>query len=321
MSAPMAGALTCVGCHSLARDGKKMAIGQDIPAPAPYKVYDVATRTPLPGQSGPVGGTANFFSFSPDGGLLLYSDGIKIGVLDTTTGVIVDDTLIPTGTMPDWAPNGKQIVYARPSTPPPLGFPNPGVASGSIEIVSYDNGTVSAPQYLAQFQGQNNYYPAFAPSQEWVVFNRSPKNAESFSNAPPAGDGELWAVSTAGAQQIRLDAANDGGGCSWPKWAPDVGTYHGGTVMWLTFSSGRGYGLRLAPGTQTQLWMTAFDPARAAKGQDPSFPGFWFPYQDIAGGNYIAQWVTEVARKPCTNDDECEDGEECKDGKCFPVIK
>ncbi len=324
MTPQMAGALTCVGCHSLSRDGKRMAIGQDIPAPAPFKVYDVATRTPIAGTNGPVSGGGNFFSFSPDGAILFYSDGVKIGTMDATTGTIMNDTLIPLGTMPDISPNGKLIVYARPSVPPPLGFPQPSVGSASIEVVTYDSvaGTVGPPTYLAQFQGQNNYYPAFSPTQDWVIFNRSPSNIESFSNSPPSGDGELWAVASAGGSQpIRMDTANTGGSTSWPKWAPNVSSYYGGTIMWFTFASGRGYGLRLAKGAQTQLWMVGFDPARAKKGEDPSFPSFWFPYQDISGGNYIAQWVTKVERQPCIENTDCQGDETCVDGNCYPIVK
>jgi hypothetical protein len=322
MTPQMAGAAVCVGCHALSHDGKKMAIGADIPAPAPFKVFDVATRVQLTGTSGPMAGASNFSSFNKDGSKMLYSDGVKIGLFDSVTGTVINDTLIPLGTMPDFSPDGKLIVYARPQIPPPLGFPNPGVGSASIEVVSFDNDTVGPPTYLAQFQGQNNYYPAFSPTKDWVVFNRSPSNAESFGNAPPAGDGELWAVESAGGQApVRMDAANEGGGTSWPKWIPNVTTYYGGTIMFLTFSTGRAYGLRLPQGQQTQLWMIGFDPKKAKDGMDPSLPSFWFPYQDISGGNYIAQWVTKIERQPCVDKNECKPGEQCIDGYCYPEIK
>lgn len=324
MTPQEAGALVCVGCHALSRDGKKMAIGADIPAPAPFKVYDVATRAPLTGSSGPLSGASNFSAFTSEGSKLFYSDGVKIGVYDAVAGAVINDTLIPLGTMPDVSPNNKMLVYARPQTAPPFGVANPGVSSASIEVVNFDMNanTVSAPTYLAQFQGANNYYPAFSPTADWVVFNRSPANGDSFNNAPPAGDGELWAVASAGGSPpVRMDAASTGGSTSWPKWIPNVGKYYGGTIMFLTFSSARQYGLRLTQGQQTQLWMIAFDPAKAKAGEDPSFPSFWFPYQDISGGNYIAQWVTKIERQPCTEKSECKAGEDCIDGNCFPIIK
>jgi hypothetical protein len=321
MTPQMAGALACVGCHVLSRDGKKMAIGQDIPAPAPYKVYDVATRTPVTSNGQPVGGTSNFFSFAPDGVKLLISDGVKIGVQDSTTGTIDNPAIVPLGTMPDWSPSGKYVVYAKPAAPPPFGIGVPGVESASLELLTHQAGTFTADKTLVPFMGQNNYYPAFAPTDDWVVFNRSPANAESFSNAPPAGDGELWAAEVATGAQVRLDRASTGGSCSWPKWAPDVGTYHGGTILYLTISSARAYGLRLAQGTQVQLWMVGFDPVKAKAGNDPSFSAFWFPYQNLGAGNHIAQWVTTVERKPCLDKSDCGPDEICQNGKCYPVVK
>ena len=64
--------------------------------------------------------------------------------------------------------------------------------------------------------------------------------------------------------------------------------------------------------------MVAFDPARAALGQDPSYPAFWLPFQDIGGGNHIAQWSTKVARKACPGGNGCDPGEVCKNGQCVP---
>jgi TolB protein len=320
MDAPTAGAAVCVGCHALSRDGKRMAIGSFIPAPATYKVYDVATRSALSSDGGTVGGLANFFSFNPDGTKLLVSDGVKIALQDVATGTIENASLVAAGSMPDWSPDGAQIVYAK-GAPPPFGFAQPGAFSAALEIVSYQNGSVGTPTVLVPFTGQNNYYPAFSPSQKWVIFNRSPSNTDSFSAGPPTGDGQLWAVPTAGGNAIKLDTANEGGSCSWPKWAPDIGTYYGGTIMYFTVASARAYGLRLTQGAQVQLWMVGFDPKRGEQGQDPSLPSFWFPFQDLASGNHIAQWVTSVERQPCTKIEDCTPGEQCDNGKCVPIVK
>ena len=321
MTPAMAGAFTCVGCHALSRDGKRMAVGNDIPAPAPYKVYDVATRLPLTTDGGVVGGAANFFAFSPKGDRLLFSDGNKTGLQDVDTGAILNPSLIPSGTMPDWSPNGELVVYAKSAKPPPFGFANPGVFDAGLEVIKLQNGSWSFPNVLVPFAGKNNFYPSFAPAQNWVAFNRSPSNMDSYSAGPPTGDGELWAVPTAGGNPVRLDRANQGGSCSWAKWAPDVGTYYGGTIMWLTFSSARAYGLRLSTGAKVQLWMAAFDPKLGEQGKDPSLPAFWLPFQDIAGGNHIARWVTSVERQPCTDKKECQSGEGCVNGKCVPIVK
>ncbi len=320
-----AGALFCVGCHVLSRQGDKIAAGQFIPSPANYTVYDVVSKAPLEVGSTVLGGSANFMSFSPDGEYLLTSDGVSINWLDLQNDTTLPAPIVASGTMPDWAPDGLHMVYAQPSSP--AFFAVPGVSSASIMSLHYNGTGWDTPATVVPFAGQNNYYPAISPSGQWVVFNRSPSNAESFSNAAPdpdAGtvpDGELWAAPIGGGAAVRLDAASDPGALSWPKWAPVLHDYYGGKIMWLTFSSARAYGLRLAAGEQTQLWMVAFDPAKAALGQDPSYPAFWMPFQSMGSGNHIAQWSSQVPRATCsgTGMSTCDTGEQCVNGLCTPI--
>jgi TolB protein len=119
-----------------------------------------------------------------------------------------------------------------------------------------------------------------------------------------------------------------GRGDSWPKWTPSPQQYKGHPLLWITFSSRRAYGLRLntalptqsAPGT-AQIWMAAIDPTRAWAGNDPSYPAFWLPFQDMASGNHIAQWVLKVARKPCASVTDCAGDESCSAGVCVPAIQ
>jgi hypothetical protein len=317
-----AGAIFCVGCHVLARDGDRIAVGKDIPAPAAFDIFNVATKAVLTAGGQPLGGSASFFSFSPDGNYLLASDGVSVTWLDNFTGKPLPGPIVPSGTMPDWSPDGLHLVYAQPKSP--SFFPVPGVDSASLVTLHFNGTTWDTEATLVPFAGQNNYYPAFSPAGDWVAFNRSPSNEESFSNAAPdpdAGtvpDGELWAVASTGGAPVRLSKASDPGALSWPKWAPVRHDYYGGKIMWLTFASARAYGLRLAAGAQTQLWMMAFDPAKAALGEDPSYPAFWLPFQDIGGGNHIAQWSTKVPRKPCSTNGDCDASETCVNGSCKP---
>jgi hypothetical protein len=315
-----AGATFCVGCHVLTRDGDKAVVGKDIPSPASYNLFDVATRAALQGNSG----TGDFYSFSPDGQMLLSSDGVTIAWQDLVAGTQRSSAIVPSGTMPDWSPSGQDVVFARPRSAP--FFSAPGVDSAGLEISHFDGSGFAPETTLVPFAGQNNYYPAYAPTGDWVVFNRSPSNSESFANASPnpdAGtvpDGELWAVASGGGAAIKLAQASSPGACSWPKWAPVVSDYFGGKALWLTFSSQRSYGLRFPGGQQTRLWMVGFDPARAAAGQDPSLPAFYLPFQDQSGGNHIAQWVTSVVRKACVSSNDCPAGDLCTNGRCTPPI-
>lgn len=325
LNAPSAGAAFCVGCHTLSRDGKKMAVGLDIPSPAVFKVLDVATKSSAFQIGSTFGGGANFFSFSPDSTRLLSSNGVDIQLRDAATGAQIGGNVVSVGTMPDWSPDGATIVFAKPKTAPPCvgGLCGAaGVSSASIQTISHQNGVFGAPKEIVAFTSQNNYYPAISPDGGWVVFNRSPANRDSFANASVGDngeqpDGQMWIVPLGGGPAIFLGAASKVSD-QWPKWAPDAQTYEGGKVMWVTTSSRRGYGLRTADGDKTQLWMTAIDPAKAAAGQDPSFPAFWLPFQDLGTGNHIAQWVTKVERKPCGTGSECAAGEVCTMGRCVP---
>lgn len=318
MDQQTAGATFCVGCHVMSRDGSTAVVGKDIPQPAASGLFDVATRQQMLNS-----GSGDFFSFSPDGTLLLASDGKTIAERSMTNGSTVIGT-VANGTMPDWSPSGATMVYAKPGSQP--FFSVPGVSDASLHVMTYNGSAFGSDSTLVPFSGANNYYPAYAPTGDWVAYNVSPSDSESFANATPdydAGtypDGELWTVASAGGNPIRLSHASDPGALSWPKWAPVVSDYYGGKVLWLTFSSMRPYGLRLSRWQETQLWMVAFDPAKAAAGQDPSFPAFYLPFQDMGSGNHIAQWVTGVVRKQCTQNSDCPSNEICGDGRCVPPV-
>jgi hypothetical protein len=314
MNAATAGAGICVGCHVLSRDGTRIVEGFDIPGPSAYKVFDVATKMMVFGEPGLFSGQgANFFSFSPDSAQILASDGNTIVLRDATSGNAVTSPLVANGAMPDWSPDGKRIVYAK-GTPLPAGVSQPGVDKASLEILSFDGSMWQPGPTLVPFGGKNNYYPSFSPDGGWVVFN------QSVGNSYDAKDATVWAVSAAGGTPVKLATASTGGD-SWPKWAPVAQQYKSGQLLWLTFSSRRQYGLRLPAGQTAQIWMTAFDPALAAQGKDPSYPAFWLPFQDMASGNHIAQWVLKVERKPCSTTGDCDPNEQCQGGTCEPVPK
>lgn len=323
-----AGAGLCIGCHALSRDGAKISFGRDFPGLSPYSVFSVQTRQQMNTAGGaPITGNGYaFYSFSPEGSQMLLASGNRIDQQDLSTGAIIQG-VVPQASQPDWSPSGAKMVYANPSG---VAFGmGASVTSAAIGTADYVGGAWTNHKLIVPFDGANNYYPAFAPIEEWVLFNRSPLNNNSMSNgAPPdpeAGvakqDGELWYVNANGGQHVLLAAATGGKWTSWPKWAPGIYTYDGNRkAMFFTFSSGRAFGLRLYEEQRVQLWMSAFDPDRAAAGQDASTPSYWFPYQK-KGGNHIAQWVTSVLRKPCNASTDCTGNEVCTAGSCYPEIR
>lgn len=327
LSAANAGAAICVGCHAISRDGRFIAVGLDFPGGA-YKTLTVGTRQQTFALTG-----GSFFSFSPDGTQLMTSGGVNISWRNTANGTPIVDPLVAQGTMPDWSANGKSLVYVKPAE---AAFINsPGVSKGSLEVITMNGtpGNWGSPTVLVPYQAPaNNYYPTYSPDDAWVLFNRSPSGSNSFGASDSQGgngtsgvpDAQLWVVPAAGGAPRKLDAVSTGKDVfdSWPKWSPLNQDYRGKKLMWFTFSSKRAYGLRTADGAQSQIWMAAFDPARANGGaNDPSLPAFWVPFQELESGNHIAQWVTRIERQSCGAPGTCAAGEDCIEGRCIPKIK
>ena len=303
--------INCVGCHVLSRDGRRAAVGRFIPGPSQMVTLDVASRHPLSPTFG-----ANFASFSPDDARVLVSDGARLWVADGASGAGAPG--LPggfVGSMPDWARDGRRAVFSRPHTVPPL-FGSPGHgAPADVMLMTWVGAGFGPAAPLVQAHGENNYYPAFSPDGQWVLFDRSA--ADSYN----AIDAHLWSVPADGSgAPVHLAAADGTGdlGNSWPKWAPFAQMYQGEPLMWLTFASRRDYGLRIQQQSRTadtrtaQLWMAAFRPGRSAGGGDPTAPAFWLPMQDPGTGNHIGQWSEAVLRQGCASNADCAPTESCQ---------
>ena len=101
-------------------------------------------------------------------------------------------------------------------------------------------------------------------------------------------DGAIGPIALGNANSTTPDATN-----SWPRWNPFIVHEPTGDLMYFTFSSTRDYGIEIvaANPVQPQIWMAAFDPAKAKMNLDPSSSSFWMPYQDVGSHNHIAQWT------------------------------
>ncbi len=288
------GAGKCHGCHTLSKDGTKMAMtlsggdGEGV-------VVDVANRALTTPVS--AGLNWNFATFTPDatklitvlGGVMKVRDpngGTELAVLPNNTGRFASH--------PELSPDGTMLVNSECSNTNNAFATDCGLVIRPFNVAANSGGDIK----ILVAPGADNlksFYPSFSPDGKWVVFTRSP-GADSY-NEP---DAETWVIKSDGtAPAVKLatpDLGQAGRTNSWARWVP-FGQTFGPTnepMFYLTFSSMRPYGVRIPAGGKPQIWMTPFFPGRAEAGADPTGPAFRVPFQSVLAGNHIAQWTQAV---------------------------
>ncbi len=316
---PLRATAICVGCHALSRNGKRIAVGMNIPGPSAMRTLDVASRNKLFDIPGiPTISGSDFETFTADGEKLITTEGGGLTLRNAADGTqIGQKAAVQNADMPDVSPDNSQIVFARGQGTCLAGVlcVTLSVQGASLFTVPFTGMGFGLPTVVVKSGGENNYYPSFSPDGKYIAFNRAA--GDSYD----ATDAQVMVVPTAGGAPISLAAVNTVGGNSWPKWGPFVQHFQGSTITWITFSSRRDYGLRHTG--NSQIWMVPVDSAKLAAGKDPGYPPIWLPFQDPATGNHIAQWVAKVERAPCSVVDQtgCAPTEVCVDGMCVPGIQ
>ena len=280
----------CVACHVISRDGTTMAItfdgGNTSGNAAEAGVIDIATST----LTSPLDGSMkwNFAAFTPDGSeLLTVLEGVMTMRNPVTAAAI---SVVPTtgyATHPEFNPAGDRLVYVVAAAPTQDWI----FTGGSIVVQDYSPTLgFGAPTTIATSGAANYYYPSWSPDGEWIVFNSSTE--DSYDD----GSAELFIVSATGlgSPPTKLDSPNISAGLtnSWARFAPFAQQQDGEALHWLTFSSKRAFGVRLAAG-RPQIWMAPLFPERLGVG-DPSGPAFRLPFQEIGTNNHIAQWTEKI---------------------------
>jgi hypothetical protein len=293
-------------------------VGLNVPGPSQMRELDVATRKTLFDVGGGFGmGGSDYETLLSDATKLVTTEGGGLTVRDAATGTLLSASpALANADMPDFSPDGKSVVFARGSSSCMFGFcVTLSVQSAALFTAPFTGTNFGAPKQLVS-GGGNNYYPSYSPDGAFVAFNRAA--GDSYN----ATDARLMIVPATGGSAVDV-ASSNGGQASWPKWAPFIHHFQGHTILWLSFSSTRAYGLRQpmemgAPASQ--LWFVPVDAGQLASGADPGYPPLWLPFQDVSTGNHIAQWVEKVQRAPCSQVDQsgCMPGEQCVNGVCQP---
>ena len=282
----------CHGCHTLSKDGTKLAMtldggnGRGTALTVANRQVTIAVDTNT---------RWNFATFSPDGNKLLTVYGGVMSIRDTAGGTVRGTLTNSTGkyaTHPEISPDGTKLVNAECTG----GYEAEASGCGLvIRTLNLATNTAGELQTLVPYAaGAEAYYPSFSPDGAWIAFTRSAGGTYNITSA------ETWLVKADGTgTPIKLAAADKdqaGRTNSWARWVPFGQTFGPSSepMFYLTFSSVRPFGVRLPSGGRPQIWMTPIFPARAAAGLDPSGPPFRVPFQDLATGNHIAQWTQAI---------------------------
>lgn len=311
----------CVACHTVSRNGARLAadIGGEILGV--YNVKDGATVV-SPSMSIPQAWT----TFSPDNSRIVTASKGTLTLRDGNTGQMINTVPVGTGlfgTQPDWSPDGKLLVFARSAANKDRGF-----SGSSIVTMEYNGGTWQNAKVLVASTGtmDTNVFPMFSPDSRWIAFTKavgsSDKNLKARlyivaadGSSPPV---ELALGNTVVSNQTLAGTAADVAN-NMPTWAPTKP----GETMFVAFSSQRAYGKVYAFKAYNQMWVTAIDPTQLPS-RDPSLPAFRLPFQGDTEDSHRPFWAEDVLAPPPPPPDGgtggmcVPRGSDCTVGACCP---
>jgi hypothetical protein len=307
---------TCVGCHSLSRDGKKMVATLGGQNDGRILLWDIATKTAMAKpftlqrsqfESWNSTGTSFVGMYTDDkpnhsgpSNLLLFdgTTALKTGEIDLG-GLRADH--------PDWSRDDQHIVFTSVDTAGSYTDQKPQ-KSGLAYIEKTAAGWSAPTTLLPAVAGKNRYYPAVAPTSDFIVFNESTcpggaSGADCDADTDPTALLYALPLPPGTAQPMLLGKANapgvnDGTNTvltnTYAKWSPFIFQLdEAHKVLWATFSSKRRYGLYKDTGN-LYIWMFAVDAGGAKASADPSFAAFCLPFQALDTSNHIAQWTEQA---------------------------
>jgi hypothetical protein len=321
----------CVACHTLSKNGKLLAA--DIGGES-LGVVQVSDTVPPPLNFGPIGTpptnyASSWATFDPEARYVVQSKSGVMTLRDAMTGAALgaNKGIMPLGAsqyavQPDWALDGKHIVFASSSCKnatkdraggPLLQWLPTAIADGAVVY-----GTVETlqPAVSSVLYG----YPMFNPTSEYISFVRGKSIEKDLTDQiwiMKAASGGQTAINLTRANTFVSDSKAPAAGVenNMSTWAPSTGP----DVQWIAFASKRDYGFVLcsASGTTTQtcsttskigsgkqqIWIAAVDIAKLGTGEDPSYPAFRVPFMELTEDCHRPFWALDALAPPTDGGD------------------
>ncbi len=328
----------CVGCHALSTDGRRLAATQD------GRSFDWVTTFVDPASASappadlitPIEPGYHFLSFSPDGARALASrapngegrDETELVLLDGSSGARIAATGLPTESAgyPAWSPDGSWVAWMGGGGDGPRGTSEathiaiaPVLAGDAFgdAVVLHEGERLEGASLEG---GRTDARPTWSPDAAWLAFAHGDRSVSATEIGEEAPRAALYLIAREGGAPVRLERGMGREGqvdAFWPVFSPFVTEEADGTrLFWLAFYSRADYGndrAGTAESDRRQLWVMAIDPERAAAGDDPSYPPYWLPGQDVLADDIAALWAPTACR---ARGDRCTSSSECCSGEC-----
>ena len=311
----------CIGCHTLSHDGSKIAFEVHSAESGTSTVLNVADLSELVPWDGGSDGTIpavgwNFATFTPDATKLVAVNAGVMNLLDVmNNGAVL--TAIPnqpglSEDDPDLSPDGTMLASVEQPGSEDIDAYNTQIVTRTFNNATntFGDPTVLVPYDAVNAPSTYSYYPSYSPDGQWIAFTQTTMgvnydsdedHTDSYENGYTStwvvkADGTMPPIRLALADTLYNDPTYPTPTNSWARWVPFGQTFGSNSepLFYLTFSSGRQFGVRAPSGANPQIWMTPFFPDKAIAGMDPSGPAFRLPFQDLSSENHIAQWTDTV---------------------------
>jgi hypothetical protein len=308
----------CASCHTVSRDGRRLAVAYEGERLRQVSVPDRTLQIPAsPAEKGVEYGWG---TYNPGATRLLYANKGKLTLLDAASGAALSNLDLGANvfaTHPDWSPDGHFVAVAYKTGKAPGNKDVTGSSLARIPVNADD--TFGAPEILLASNASDDtlFFPSYSPDSKYIAFVRAKgKSKDNVTSqllmVAADGSGETVTLTRLNTRVRDLDGVVNLGN-SMPTWAPSTDANQ---VFWLAFSSLRDYGNVLVGAARDQLWGAAIDTSAVQAGADPSYAAFWMPFQQLEEGNHRAFWALDTSEQ-CPSDVEICDG---VDNDCDAVV-